>query len=184
MRLMKRVLMTGLLSVSAAALAQQAAPAAGPEGAPPPMMQERDGMKKPDGGNQMIMGLRVRDLLTKLSPEGRQIMVSTLQGQREQMKANGDKLREVRERILTLIGADRFDAAALKRVFAEERQLTADAQMKRHDAMVAALTRLSSADRNVVAISIGEMRDRKDKRIARLKDHLGRPGMAEPTPGN
>ncbi len=179
-RFAKIALTTALLSMPASLLAQTSQPG-GPD-ALPPMKQDRQGMKMrgEEGGN--MMGMRMRDVMAKLSTEGRAIMETTMKGQREQMMANGEKLRVVHERILGIISAEKFDASALKKAFADERALSGGAQEKRHDAMVTAMSKLSSSDRKIVGTSMSEMRDRMKMRKNRMQDHMGGPGMAEPPP--
>jgi uncharacterized membrane protein len=139
-------------------------------------------------GDRDQMGMRLRDVMSKLSPEGRLIMEANMKAQLEQGKVDHDKLRAVREKILLAMDADKFDAAVLRRAFADERALSALGQERRHDAMVMALSKLSSNDRKIITANLKDMqtrmRDRMDKRgkTGPGPDDHGPEGMMPPPP--
>jgi uncharacterized membrane protein len=152
----------------------------------PQQMQRGDKMMhmREGGEGGKLMGLRLRDVMMKLSPEGRKIMMDSMRAQPDLMKENREKQRINHDRILAIINADKFDAGALKKAFAEERNLNEAAQQNRQDALVSTLSKLSDADRKIVATSMMEMRDKMQERAGKWRDHKGRSNMPKPTPGN
>ncbi len=174
MTLFKKILLTSaVLVLPVSALAQAAAP---PE---PPRKEGR--MKMGHGGE--MGGMRLRDMMAKLSPEGRKIMADAVKAQMQQGMANREKLRTVREKILAAMSADKFDASALKRAFAEERALSGDAQEQRHDALANAMAKLSPTDRQSLVAGMREARDRAQQRMMQGKGPgLGDGDMMTPPP--
>jgi Spy/CpxP family protein refolding chaperone len=187
MKMSRMILAASLLVLPVMTLAQTPPPQPGDTTAP--KMQEREKMRdrmmqmrKEGGGN--MMGMRLRDVMTKLSPEGRQIMMASMKEQGERQKINAEKLRVVQDRILGVMSAEKFDASALSKLFAEERSLSESNQESRHKATVTALSKLSDADRKVFTTTLQEMRDRRQERQGKWSDHKLRPNMAQPTPQN
>lgn len=143
------------------------------------------------GGNRggAMMGMRMRDVMEKLSPEGRLTMQTSMKTQMDEGKADQDKLRAVRAKVLLAMDADKFDAGALRRAFAEERALSAQGQERKHDAMTAALSKLSVADRKIITTNLkdmqGKMQMRMEKRSQRQPGQMGQtdgPGQMDMPP--
>jgi hypothetical protein len=187
MKISKMVLTASVLLMPVMALAQTPPPE--PSDGVAPKMHDRkkmrDGMmqmRQGDGGN--MLGMRMRDVMVKLSPEGREIMMASLKGQAERQKINAEKMRILQDRILGVMSAEKFDASALGKLFAEERSLKDSEQEARHKATVTALSKLSDADRKVFTSTLQEMRDRRQEQLGKWRDHKSRPNMAQPTPQN
>lgn len=103
----------------------------------------------------------------------------------EAMRAGGDRKAEreavkaARERMLTIIGADRLDTAALKRAMDDERN-AALANRERHQAaMLAGFGKLSVADRKAF---VADSRSIKSRMEQRVQDWRGRRGMRDDMP--
>jgi hypothetical protein len=187
MKISKMILAASLLVVPVMTLAQTPPPQ--PADGTAPKMQERkkmrDGMMQMrDAGGGNMMGMRLRDVMTKLSPEGRQIMMASMKEQGARQKISAEKLRVVHDRILGIMSAEKFDASALAKAFSDERDLNEDNQEARHKATIVALSKLSDADRKVFSTTMKEMRDRRQERMGKWSDHKMRPNMGQPTPEN
>jgi uncharacterized membrane protein len=149
---------------------------------------------KQGGGGGAMMGMRMRDVMEKLSPEGQAIMQASMKAQMDQGKADQEKLRATREKILLAMDADKFDATALRRAFAEERALSQQGQERKHEGMVAAMSKLSGADRKIITANLKEMRDKMQMRLQKRgmgqgsqMGQMGEPGqmdMPPPPPRN
>jgi uncharacterized membrane protein len=123
-------------------------------------------------------GMRLRDAFQRLSPEGQRIMVESIRSQRAADRAHRDQVAQVRRRVLEQIGADRLDAEAVRRSYADERRMVAEAQARRNDAFVAAVQRLSAADRKTLSAELIRMQDmaqlREQRWRARAEQWRGR----------
>jgi uncharacterized membrane protein len=187
MKISKMVLGGFLLLMPVMALAQTPPPQPSDSVAPKMHAREkmRDGMmqmRQGEGGN--MLGMRMRDVMVKLSPEGREIVTASLKGQAERHKITAEKMRTLQDRILGVMSAEKFDASALSKLFAEERSLKNSDQEARHKATVTALSKLSDADRKIFSTTLQEMRDRRQEQLGKWRDHKLRPNMAQPTPEN
>lgn len=113
-----------------------------------------------------------RAMFPALSEAGRTMMM-------EAMRAGGDRRTErqsvaaARDRMLTLLEADRLDTAALKQALDDERN-AANASRERHQAaMLAGFTKLSVADRKAF---VADARAMKTRMAARMQGWRGRHG--------
>jgi uncharacterized membrane protein len=150
--------------------------------------------KMKQGGGGGMMGMRMRDVMEKLSPEGQAIMQASMKAQMDLGRGDQEKLRATREKILLAMDADKFDATALRRAFAEERALSHQGQERKHEAMVAAMSKLSGADRKIITANLKEMRDKMQMRLQKRgmgqggqMGQMGEPGqmdMPPPPPRN
>lgn len=97
-----------------------------------------------------------------VSPEGRKVLMEAMRG------ANTDRgaIHASRDRVNTVIGADKLDVAALKRAMDDERRLVDAQQAKRQDAMLVAVQKLSVADRKAFAADAMKAREGVEKRTA------------------
>jgi uncharacterized membrane protein len=113
-----------------------------------------------------------RAMFPALSEAGRTMMM-------EAMRAGGDRRTErqsvaaARDRMLTLLEADRLDTAALRQALDDERN-AANASRERHQAaMLAGFTKLSVADRKAF---VADARAMKTRMAARLQGWRGKRG--------
>lgn len=165
-----RAVAIGLIMAASAPVMAQTAPPAPPQ----------EGMRAYDG---KMRGARA---FPTMSEAGRATM-------REAMRAGGDRkddreqVKAARDRMLTVLEADRLDTNALKRAMDDERNV-ANASRERHQAlMLTAMTKLSVADRKAF---VADTRAMKSRMEARMKDWRGKRGrggrddmMPPPPPG-
>ena len=97
-----------------------------------------------------------------VSPEGRKILAEAMRS------GGGDRaaIRAARDRINTLVGADKLDVAGLKRAMNDERQLVDAQHVQRQQAMLAAVQKLSTEDRKAFAADASKARADVEKRTA------------------
>jgi Spy/CpxP family protein refolding chaperone len=144
------------LAVAAPAFAQ-AAPA--PAAAPAP---HRDVMIKRFSPG--MSGWHHMDRFEGMSAEGRATLRAAMRPQ--QTPQDREAVRAARQRVLTLLAADRLDVDAVRRAQAAERELVLKQHERQQDAMLAAYQKLSAADRKAFA---GGMRDREERMLESLK---------------
>lgn len=172
-----RALAAGLLlAVAAPALAQTPPPAGGPPspaGGPPPM---RGGMHH---GNAGEWGNRFA--FPSMSEAGGKIMKDAMRDGGDR-KAERDAVRAARDRMLTLLEADRLDTAALKRAMDDERN-AANASRERHQAaMLNAFAKLSVADRKAFVTDSRAIKARMEQRMQGWRGKRGMRGDMPPPP--
>jgi uncharacterized membrane protein len=148
------LMITTAVLAAAPALAQSAPPA------PPP------GMDAPRGDRPMHMRGNRQMLFPNVSEDGRKILRETMRPD----PADREALRAARDRINTLVAADRLDVAALKRAMEDERRLVDSQHAKRQATMIAAFQKLSAADRKAFAQDAQRGRQMMDARMARWRD--------------
>ena len=146
---MKIVIAATMAILAAPALAQAAPPA-------PPNIFE--------AGNERMRVMRMhgRDLWANVSPEGRAILRETLKGDPKDREAT----RAARDRINAIVGAERLDVAALRMAMEEERRLVDAQHASRQARMLAAIQKLSPADRKAFAEDARQGRARVEARTA------------------
>lgn len=154
-----------LLAAAAPAVAQM-----------PPPSPGADAMSGRHGGR-----MHGRDMFASMSEAGRKTMM-------EAMRSGGDRRAEraevkaARDRMLTLLEADRLDNAGLKRALDDERN-AANANRERHQAaMLAGFTKLSVADRKAFVADARAMRARMEARMQGWRGKRGGPGGDMPPP--
>jgi len=98
-----------------------------------------------------------------VSPEGRQILTQAMREQADQ--AERQKLKATRDRIGTILEAEKLDSAALKRAMDEERALVSAQHARRQTAMLAAFQKLTPADRKAFVADARRGRDRVERRM-------------------
>jgi uncharacterized membrane protein len=98
-----------------------------------------------------------REMMAKLSPEGRKILMEDMQSGKNKLEASMSTRKAARDKIRAAMVAEPFNAAALSTAFAEERALAATHQKDHHDHMVSMMGKLSAADRKIFAESMGNM---------------------------
>jgi hypothetical protein len=140
-----------LLALPAAAQTASPAPAAGTARSVDPQVE----MRMQRGG-----------LFPSVSPEGRAIIWQSMRGNREDRAA----VRAARDRITAMVGADRLDVPALRRAMEEERRLVDSHHARRQANLLAAIEKLSPADRKAFAADAQRGRDRMEMRMQRMRD--------------
>lgn len=153
-----------LMAAGAALALAVAAPAFAqiPPTPPAPPMEKRDvlihrmtpGMK----------GFHHMDRFEGMSVEGRAILRDAMKPKHNPQDRAA--VRAARQRVLSLLAAERLDVAAVRRAQAAERELVVKQHERQQEAMLAAYQKLSSADRKAFA---GSMRDREERMLESLK---------------
>jgi Spy/CpxP family protein refolding chaperone len=163
----KSLLLAALLA-AAPAIAQPAPPA--PPAAPAPMGGPH--------GRGMHMGDR---MFPSMSEAGRAIM-------REAMMTGGNrredrqKMEAVRDKMLTVVSADKLDLAAIRRVMEEERALADASRQQRQSAMLAAIQKLSPEDRKAFVADSRAMKTRMEARMDGWRERWRQRRGGEPRP--
>lgn len=153
--MIKRVITTaafGLLAISAPALAQ-------------PYNGENARTQRAKGGAYAGM-----------STEGREAMRTAMRAGMEERRAELDKIKGARDRMLAVVEADRLDTAALKRAMDEERSIAAASHDRRQSAMLAALSKLSVEDRKAFVAGARSSRERMAERLENRREGRGMRG--------
>ncbi len=168
-----RAAAAGLALAAAAPLLAQAAPPAG-------SAMTRAGPGGPGGWGRGGM-MRPENAFPSMSPAGRQMMADAMRGG-EDRKAEHEAVKASRDRMLDILAADRLDTGALKRAMDDER-VAANAGRERHQAaMLAALTKLSVADRKAFVTDSRAMKARMEQRMEEWRGKRGMRGMGGDMP--
>jgi len=122
--------------LAAAALSLTAVPAIAQDIGPAP---GGPGMAGNMGGKGM------RQIFEKMSPEGRTTMWNALKAVRDDGSRDG--IKAARDRMLTILDAERLDTAALQRAMLEERNLSQGQHQRMQEALLGAFQKLSLEDR-------------------------------------
>ncbi len=154
-------LLAMLMTAPAASLAQ-APPASAPRAMrlQPPMHGE--------AGGRFARRLRDRvenGLLAGMSPAGRQIMAEAMRGNPADRITEREAVSAARDRMLTLLENERLDVAALRRAMDDERTAAETTHQRRQAQMLAALQRLSLADRKAFVANARAAKNRMDDRL-------------------
>lgn len=134
---MKTLIAAAIALMTAPALAQAAPPA---QQAPPSGFE---------AGNERMRVMRMhrQHLWANVSPEGRAILRETLKGDPRDREAT----RAARDRINAIVGAEKLDVGALRKAMEEERRLVDAQHAARQGRMLAAIQKLTPADRKAFA---------------------------------
>jgi Spy/CpxP family protein refolding chaperone len=169
----------GLLLAGAAPVLAQTPPPVAPAAAPG--MSAYPGKHGGQRGGDRMGG----GMFAGLSDAGKATM-------RDAMKAGGDPRTEheavkaARDRMLTLLDADKLDTAALKRAMDDERRAAEASREKRQAAMLAGFTKLSVADRKAFVANARAMKTRMEQRMGKMHgghgDMRGSGGDMPPPP--
>lgn len=161
----------GLLLAGAAPLFAQATPPAPP--APPAVsdsMRAERMAKRAELRSQMRMQhMGQRGMFAGMSEAGQAIM-------REAMRSGGDPradrdaVKAARDRMLTVLDADRLDPGALKRAMDDERKAAQASHDRRQSAMLAGFEKLSVTDRKAFVASAREMKARMEARVGKMRE--------------
>lgn len=157
--------MIALLLAAAAPVAAQMPP-------PPP------GGPAMAAGHHGGRGMHGRGMFASMSEAGRKTMMEAMRGGGDR-RAEREQVKAARDRMLTLLEAERLDTGALKRALDDERN-AANASRERHQAaMLAAFGKLSVADRKAF---VADARAMKDRMESRMKDRRGKRGGMDDMP--
>lgn len=133
------------------------------------------------GGNGRQHGKADR-MFPSMSEAGRATLREAMMAG-EDRRASRAKVEAAREKMLTALDTDRFDAAAVKRAMDEERSLAEATKQARQAAMLAAFGKLSAADRKAFVADSRAMKNRMDKRMQGWRDRMrDRRGAPPPPP--
>jgi Spy/CpxP family protein refolding chaperone len=123
-------------------------------------------------------GMHGRGMFASMSEAGRKTMMEAMRGGGDR-RAEREQVKAARDRMLTLVEAERLDTGALKRALDDERN-AANASRERHQtAMLAGFGKLSVADRKAF---VADARAMKDRMEARMKDRRGKRGGMDDMP--
>lgn len=149
----------GLLIAAMPVTAQQAPQT----NAPPAASGAQDGQRG-DTAYKRLRGHRAERMFPSMSEAGHATM-------REAMSGSGNgrddrqQIKAARDRMLTLLDAERLDSAALKRAMDEERTLANASRERRQAAMLTAFAKLSAADRKAFVADSRAMKSRMEERM-------------------
>lgn len=115
-------------------------------------------------------------MFASLSPEGRIVLAEAMRGSPEDRAA----VKAARDRINTLVGADKLDAGALKRAMDEERRLMDGQRAKRQQMLLSALQKLSVEDRKAFAADADKARAGVERRTSEWRKRREDRGTRSP----
>ena len=165
-----KILIVATAALLAAPVLAQAAPPAPPTGT--------------EAGNERMRAYRSHrgNMWANVSPEGRAILRETMRGNPKDREA----IKASRDRINAIVGAETLDVAALRKAMADERRLVDAQHAARQARMVAAIQKLSPADRKAFAEDANRARADIEARAAawrkRAEAYRGRGGGDLPPP--
>lgn len=106
-----------------------------------------------------------------MSEAGRKAMTAAMMGDRAANRADHERVRAARDRMLATLDAERVDAAALRRAMDEEREAANAMKARRQAAMATALLSLSAADRKAFVEDARGLRTRVERHIEKRGRH-------------
>jgi uncharacterized membrane protein len=166
-----RALAATLLLAAATPVLAQTAPPPPPAGssatAPRGYVRDRPG------------GMHHRGMFNTLSPAGQATMREAMKGDEAARKAERDGVKAARDRMLTLLDAEKLDVAAVKRAMADERNAANASRERMQASMLAGFQKLSLADRRAF---VAEAKALKSRMEGRMKDWRDRKGEDMPPP--
>ena len=115
-----------------------------------------------------------------MSEAGRRTMMAAMEAARDGDEADRGRVRAARDRILTILDADRLDSVALRRTMDEERAASTAMKMRRQTAMTTAFERLSVADRRAFVADARTARGRVEGRMGKMSHRIDRDGDMRP----
>ena len=119
-------------------------------------------------------------LYAGMSEEGRRSLSTAMRGNPADRIAERRAVSAARDKVMTLLEAERLDTAALKRAMDEERAAAEATHQRRQAAVFAALQRLSPADRKAFAANARAMKNRMDDRLRAWEQRTGPAGPGGP----
>ncbi|MBS3960608.1 MAG: hypothetical protein KGZ61_02055 [Sandarakinorhabdus sp.] len=130
----------------------------------PPPAPETAAQKAYEGNrhDRTMHGLRG---LQSMTPEGRQIMRDAMRKGHD--PAQRAAIQEARNRVMTIVSADRLDVGALRSAMEAERRLADQRHARRQANMVEAFQKLSAEDRRAFVADARAGRDQMKQRMER-----------------
>lgn len=165
----RKILLAALVAAPLLAMPVRATDAPPPP--PPPGAHAGHNMGNM-GGMKVEKALDMRrGMFPSMSEAGRKIMHDAMMasGSRRDVR---EKMAVIREKMLTALEAERFDAAAVKRAMDEERALAEATRQQRQSAMLAAFGKLSTEDRKAFVADSRAMKARMQQRMAGWRDRM------------
>lgn len=164
-RIVLRGLVAGLVLAAAPVLAQD--PGAGQprrDSGPYEERSDRGMGRHGRGGDHMGRGS-----FAGMSEAGREVMREAMRD-RSERRADRDAVRAARDRMLTLLDAERLDAGALRRAMDEEREIANASRERKQAQLLAGFAKLSVADRRAFVASSRAMRERMEMRFRQFRE--------------
>lgn len=97
-------------------------------------------------------GQQLRDVISRLSPQGRQVFTSEWVKQtHEQKAARKAAYASAHQQIIQAMLADPFHPEALESAYGQQRKTVESFQKQRQKTMIQILTKLSASDRRIIA---------------------------------
>lgn len=137
-------------------------------------------MRGGQGGGMGMHGMA--GMFDALSPEGRKTMHEAMMTAGTERKGVHEQVKAARDRMLTILDADRLDTGALKRAMDDEQAASNAARDRMQAAMLSGFSRLTVADRKAFVAYSHAMRNRMDARMAKWRGRGGKDGSDMPMP--
>ncbi len=134
-----------------------------------------------EGGGRIAARPRQRmaaGLFAGMTPAGRQTLSEAMRGAPGDRLAEREAVSAARDRMLTLLEQDRIDAGTMRRAMDDERAAADATHQRRQAALLAALQKLSPADRKAFVANSRAAKNRMDDRLRAARE----PGMAGDEP--
>jgi uncharacterized membrane protein len=157
--------MIALLLAAAAPVAAQT---------PPP----QPGAPAMAAGHHGGRGMHGRGMFASMSEAGRKTMMEAMRAGGDR-RAERDQVKAARDRMLTLLEAERLDTGALKKALDDERNAASASRERHQAAMLAAFGKLSVADRKAFVADARAMKTRVE---SRMKGWRGKRGGMDDMP--
>ncbi|PZN95416.1 MAG: hypothetical protein DCF31_06775 [Alphaproteobacteria bacterium] len=157
----------GAVLLTAAPVLAQAAP-------PPPPAPGAGMMAGPEFRGRGRMGHG--KAFASMSEAGRKTMWEAMRGN-EDRKENRQAVKAARDRMLTILDADRLDTNALKRAMDDERNAATVSRERHQAAMLTAFGKLSVADRKAFVADSRAMKSRMEARMQQWRSKRPMRGM-------
>ncbi len=164
---MKTLILAAAALIAAPAIAQTAPAQTSPSATPQAQNEtqaQQPRMKRMEAGR---MKHRRGPMFENVSAEGREILFAAM---RKDMGEHRAEMRAARDRINSLVGAEKLDVAALKKAMDAERKLVDAHHARRQTAMLEAFQKLSPADRKAFAEDAGKSRARVEARTKEWRE--------------
>ncbi len=113
-----------------------------------------------------------RDTFAGLSEAGRSTMREAMRAGGDDRRAAREQVKAARDRMLTVLEADRLDTAALKRAMDDEKRASSASHDRRQTAMLAAFQKLSLEDRKAFVTGARASRERMTERAEGFRERM------------
>ena len=113
-------------------------------------------------GSAVAPGGQMRDVMSSLSPAGRQIFINEwLRVEHVDGPGRKARLSAAQDRAFAALIAEPFSADALRKAYADQRNTALDNQRARQERIVSLLAHLSADDRRLVVRQLRALRERQ-----------------------